>query len=133
MEIDETLVERVTGLKEHLEAVNKYEPTYSTLGSMQVLDLKVEPEQQTAAYILEQHKWNSNCQGGIEYAVKVGVFKEGHVQASSTIVFRDMYDGRRDDWGKRYQTINELVIEEDKVKVKVASNDREREFVFDYE
>mgnify|MGYP001400635379 CR=1 FL=1 len=132
MKIDQTLVEKVTGLKEHLDTVNKYDDSYNTLGSMQILDVKVEPEQQAAAYILEQHRWNKDYTGGIEYAVKIGVFKEGKVQSSPTIVFRDMYDGRRDNWSRWYKKIEEFEVLEDKVKVKVASKEAKREFTFEY-
>ncbi|HLC22577.1 MAG TPA: hypothetical protein VJJ79_02280 [Candidatus Nanoarchaeia archaeon] len=125
------LVEKVPGLKEHLDGVRRYVPRGLLNGSISLDDLQVKPEEQAAAYIVEQHEWMASGCSGIEYSVEIGVFRQGKSTSSGKIVCRHMHNYRYDDWRKYYTKLKDFTITQDKVRVVVASKDAEGAFVFD--
>lgn len=123
--------EKIPGLKKHLDYVSKYHGVDWTMnGSAQLLDLQLKPEEKAAAYIVGEHEWNDLGYGGIEYAVRIGAFRKGESEDSGKIVYRDMLHAYKDDWSKAYKKIKSFDVEKDKVKIKVASSEAEKEFIF---
>ena len=108
------LAKQVPGLTQHLDDLCAKMSTFpgaTYAGSAGITALKVLPAAHSAAYILGQHRWKTDMSSGIEMSVFVGVFHDGKTALSDRIVYRDMYDGSRDNWFKAYDAIAEVTIE----------------------
>lgn len=133
MSIEQTLkeAEKIAGLKRHLNSVKKYNRRdWSMSGSARLIDLQLKPVEEASAYIVEIHEWVASGHSGIEYAVKIGAFRKGKNANSGKIVYRDMFDAHKDDWSRAYEKIKKFKVERDRVIVRVASNEVERDFEF---
>lgn len=131
MVLEQTLkkAEKVPGLKKHLESVSKYRGyDWSMNGSAHLVDVRINIEEQAAAYIVEEHEWDESGHSGIEHAVRVGAFRRGKSASSDKIVYIDISRRYKDDQSKAYNKIIHFKVCENKVRVRVASDQAERDF-----
>lgn len=127
-------IEKIPGLKEHLAKITEpYDRDWSQRYGIE--DLQVIQDANIAAYIIEKREWcNDTLSGvpsGIEHSVRIGVFKDRKYVYSNWYVWRDKHDASKDKPSLAYQSITNLEIDGDKIKIQVASNISEREFEFD--
>lgn len=124
--------EKVPGLREHLDKVSKYQGyDWSLKGSAQLSDLTVNVEGRMAAYIVEEHEWDTSRHSGIQMAAIVGVFRNGN-NASRKFVYRDMQNPDKDDWSLAFNTIENIVYNDQSMVVRVKSRERLQPLQFDF-
>ncbi|MBI4452710.1 hypothetical protein HY637_04730 [Candidatus Woesearchaeota archaeon] len=160
-------VRKVPGLEEHLKALHDYqmyrglaehkEPTgcpFSFFGPVvfpdqvtghaRLLDLQVNPDEKTAAYIVELDErikdglglfsgYGEGAHigfGGTGRAVVVGVYADGRNALSAKYVFQDMFQRENDNPALFYKKITQFAREGDKIKIEVASEAKTQTFKF---
>ncbi len=135
---------KIEGLEEHLNEVTKWckpDQRLAMRGSICLIDLWVNPEEQTAAYIIRENIWHPYheilippmFEARLGHANEIGVFKKGKTISSGMIEHKPYCSGINDeDYKKCYYKIKELRIEEGRTMVKVLPViGCEREFWFD--
>ncbi len=129
--------EKVQGLADYIKVRTKYHRIdWSRDGRSYLADLRVSPEEKAGCFIVDTAQWpdfhlmSSGLGGGTECSVKIYAFRSGKSAESDKIVYRHRLNPSEDDWSKAYSKIKDFKLEDNCLKVTVASNEKEEIFTF---
>lgn len=115
-------IEQVSGLKEHLVAIKHYHGVDWTMGgAYNIIALRVIPERQAAAYILDILEWPESGDEGITYSAQVGVFVNGKFRDSGRFKYRDGHSSSGDNWHNQFDTIESFDVNNKRAEVAVSA------------